>query len=569
MSTIRKAYMEISNGIRGLRFHRDQSSSNSPQHDAGSKIASDDVKSVTRSSKSVVHTEESTSSRGPTRVIVAEDSAVSNAVARLFPNKSTSALLTRGEYSKTADNKNIGNSQSSSSPSLASLKSQSPLVSSNCSPGQSIISPATTSTTAAPTTTTASSSEQANNKQANGDAPCHNGKLKRAGKDGGVFGTTKLIGSPKAGIASRIRKLNLSMTGQKWESKAETITELMADEKFLARFFFYVSPDERRRMCRVCKKWKNILYQSVYWTGVMPVINFKDWGGDSGKRKTCFENFQLRGFDQVCFVSAVDKDITEFINNTPNCKKTLRSVSVRCSNMSDNALESLIRKMPGINKLELSNCNEITGSGLWACLNPKIVALSITDCIHIADDTIGAIAQLLPALYELNLQAYHVTDNGLALFDSKLNSSLRVLRLKSCWEITNHGVVNIIHSLPNITVLSLSGCSKVTDDGIEIIAENMKKLKSLDISWCARVTDASLEYVACDLGILEELILDRCTHVTDIGIGYISTMTSLTRLFIRWCVQVGDYGLHHIFSMRNLRVLSIAGATLREGRSRA
>ncbi|KAH9519768.1 Sorting nexin-29 [Bulinus truncatus] len=52
--------------------------------------------------------------------------------------------------------------------------------------------------------------------------------------------------------------------------------------------------------------------------------------------------------------------------------------------------------------------------------------------------------------------------------------------------------------------------------------------------------------------------LERCTHVTDIGIGYISTMTSLTRLFIRWCVQVGDYGLHHIFSMRNLRVLSIA-----------
>lgn len=501
MSTIRKAYMEISNGIRGLRFHRDQSPSGAAQHDGNAKM--DDCKSVTtRSSKSVVHTEETTPSRTPARVIVTEDSAVSNAVARLFPNKASSALMaTRGDYSRTVDSKNSANAHSSSTTASTKGQGQSPLVSSNSSTAQPSVS--TTSTTSS-----AASSDQNSAKQTNGDVANLNGKLKRTNKDG-VFSTTKLIGSPKAGIASRIRKLNLSMTGQKWESKAETISELMMDEKFLDRFFLYFSSEDRRRLCQVCKKWKNILYQSLYWTGVVPVINFKDWGNDSAKRKLCFENFQLRGFDQVCLVSAVDKDITEFINNTPNCKKTLRTVSIRCSNISDNALESLIRKMPAINKLELSNCNEVTGSGLWACLNPKIIVLTITDCIHIADDTIGAIAQLLPALHELNLQAYHVTDNGLALFDSKLNSSLRVLRLKSCWEITNHGVVNIIHALPNITVLSLSGCSKITDDGIEIIAENMKKLKSLDISWCARVTDASLEYVACDLGILEELILDR------------------------------------------------------------
>lgn len=241
----------------------------------------------------------------------------------------------------------------------------------------------------------------------------------------------------------------------------------------------------------------------------MPVINFRNWTSDLSNRKTCYENFQHRGFDYICFVGASDRDVADFVNNLAFGKKNIRSVSIRCSNVSDNGLESLIRRLPGMNKLELSNCNEVTGSGLWACLNAKITSLTITDCIHIADDTIGAIAQLLPALQELNLQAYHVTDNGLALFDSKLNSSLRVLRLKSCWEITNHGVVNIIHSLPNVTVLSLAGCSKVTDDGIEIIAENMKKLHSLDISWCSRVTDASLEYVACDLSNLEELVIDR------------------------------------------------------------
>lgn len=87
------------------------------------------------------------------------------------------------------------------------------------------------------------------------------------------------------------------------------------------------------------------------------------------------------------------------------------------------------------------------------------------------------------------------------------------LRLHSCWEITNHGVVNMVHSLPNLTALSLSGCSKITDDGVELVAENLRKLRSLDLSWCPRITDMALEYIACDLHKLEELVLDRYVYL--------------------------------------------------------
>lgn len=94
-------------------------------------------------------------------------------------------------------------------------------------------------------------------------------------------------------------------------------------------------------------------------------------------------------------------------------------------------------------ELELAGCNEITEAGLWACLNPRIVSLTLTDCINVADEAVGAVAQLLPALYEFSLQAYHVTDAALGYFSPKQSNSLNVLRLHSCWELTNHGVVNI------------------------------------------------------------------------------------------------------------------------------
>lgn len=51
----------------------------------------------------------------------------------------------------------------------------------------------------------------------------------------------------------------------------------------------------------------------------------------------------------------------------------------------------------------------------------------------------------------------------------------------------------------------------------------------------------------------------RCVHITDIGIGYISTMLSLSSLYLRWCSQIRDFGLQHLCGMRNLQILSLAG----------
>ncbi|XP_013416098.1 F-box/LRR-repeat protein 16 [Lingula anatina] len=336
--------------------------------------------------------------------------------------------------------------------------------------------------------------------------------------------------------------------------------DLWLDDRFLSQFFFYFLPSERLVLAQVCKKWRDLLYQAQFWQGVTAVVKSRDWK-EEDKMKKFYHSLQKRGFDSLCLEGAADKDLSDMFANYPACRKHIRSVSLRYSNVTDSGLELMFQRMQCIYKLELSGCNEITEAGLWACLNPKIVSLTVSDCINVADDTVGAISQLLPSLHELDLQAYHVTDAALSFFSSKQSNTLTALKLKSCWEITNHGIVNVVHSLPNLTVLSLQGCSKITDDGVEIIAENLRKLRVLDLSWCPRVTDASLEYIACDLCLLEELTLDRCQHVTDIGVGYLSTMTSLAKLYLRWCTQVRDFGLQHLYTMKSLRMLSVAGCS--------
>ena len=284
----------------------------------------------------------------------------------------------------------------------------------------------------------------------------------------------------------------------------------LEDEKFLSRLFQYFSPSERCVLAQVCRQWRDVLYAPHFWLGVTPIIQCKEWARAEDNALARFYNSLVqRGFDSVALFGATDKDVTEFVANFPTGRSHLRLVCLRCSNVTDVGLECLLENITSIIKLELSGCNEITEAGLWSCLNSRLVTLHISDCINVADDSVGAIAQLLPSLTELTLQAYHVTDTALSFFSAKQSCTLHVLRLQSCWEVTNHGIVNVVHSLPNLTVLSLSGCSKVTDDGVELIAENLRKLKVLDLSWCPRITDAALEYIACDLGQLEELSLDR------------------------------------------------------------
>lgn len=238
-----------------------------------------------------------------------------------------------------------------------------------------------------------------------------------------------------------------------------------------------------------------------------------DCSSSSRIRGNLYSSIDQRCFDSICLYGASDSDVFDFASRiSPNSLKRMFIGSLRCSNITDKGLDIFLASLSqSLKKLELSGCNKISDSGLWTSLVPRLESLTILDCINIADETVAAIAQMLPELRELYLQAYHVTDTSMAYFGSSSSRErLQSLQLQHCWELGNQGVLNIAHGLPNLRRLSLSGCSKITDDAIEVIAEQLRGLKSLDLSWNASIGDAALEYIACDLSdSLQELILDR------------------------------------------------------------
>ncbi|KAA0198274.1 hypothetical protein HAZT_HAZT011105 [Hyalella azteca] len=233
------------------------------------------------------------------------------------------------------------------------------------------------------------------------------------------------------------------------QRKPLTWDELIKDENFLSRLFQYLSGSERAVAAQVCLRWRTVLYQPSYWRTTRAVLHCKEVRADTEEqtvemRRKFYVSVQMRGFDSLVLVCATDSDLMDLVANyAVNHTRALRCVALRCCSVSDKGLEALLEHLGGVYQLELQSCNELTEAGLWAILHPRIVSLAVADCINVADEAIGAVAQLLPSLYELSLQAYHVTDAALALFSPRQTASLSILRLHSCWELTNQAVVNI------------------------------------------------------------------------------------------------------------------------------
>ena len=207
--------------------------------------------------------------------------------------------------------------------------------------------------------------------------------------------------------------------------------------------YYLVRTRPKKRTLIFLTLLKNRLYiLKVFFTTYLSDISGSTSGGEQMKLNF-FNSLKLRGFDTICLLNANDTDIFDFIQNFPHGATGLQSLILRCCNISDRGLEAIMEFLQGLYKLEIAGCNEITEQGLWSSLHPRLASLTINDCINVADECVCAVTQLLPALFEFNLQAYHVTDSALSYFSPKQTGTLNILRLQSCWEITNHGIVNI------------------------------------------------------------------------------------------------------------------------------
>jgi len=136
-------------------------------------------------------------------------------------------------------------------------------------------------------------------------------------------------------------------------------------------------------------------------------------------------------------------------------------------------------------------------------------SLSLSDCREITDSGVITISEHCTGLQTLNLQGCHQITDASIISISTYCTGLQSLNLLECLQITDAGIISISTHCTGLQSINLGGCYKITDVSIISISTHCTGLQSLNLEGCHQITDASII-----------LISENCTGIKDLNIPY-------------------------------------------------
>ncbi|KAM5443494.1 hypothetical protein MferCBS31731_001267 [Microsporum ferrugineum] len=193
-----------------------------------------------------------------------------------------------------------------------------------------------------------------------------------------------------------------------------------------------------------------------------------------------------------------------------------------------------------------------------------------------------------PRVIDVN-NCFHVTDEGFSALANTCGANLRVLKMKSVWDVTAPTILDMTNHAKSLQEIDLSNCRKVSDTllarivGWVVPAQQQNQnyvngrtphnskyghssavqpnqpatgtvygcpyLKKITLSYCKHVTDRSMHHIASHAASrLEEVDLTRCTTITDQGFQYWGNaqFLRLRKLCLADCTYLTDNAIVYL-----------------------
>ena len=243
------------------------------------------------------------------------------------------------------------------------------------------------------------------------------------------------------------------------------------------------------------------------------------------------------------------------------CRPLLKSKS----QVSDLAIQAVLKSNCGIQELRLRNCDKTSDHTLLTLgkyIGKSLLAVDLSWCINITDfGIINGFGQgKCTNLVSIALNGCkNLTDNAIHALLTNC-PSIQSLSLAHLPAIQDSVMINFAQQLKNLRMLSLNGCGNIRDPSIVAIAKNCPELESISM-FSLDITDASVVSIAQYCPKLKSLSISGCSKVTDEGASKISKLNLLTSLYLNGA-SITDQSIMHITRRcHNIRALSLNECT--------
>ncbi|KAK9806023.1 hypothetical protein WJX73_006325 [Symbiochloris irregularis] len=238
------------------------------------------------------------------------------------------------------------------------------------------------------------------------------------------------------------------------------------------------------------------------------------------------ERLDLSYSDKPCFLGAEPFHLEDaaFLAALRGLHRLRELVICRCC-IQDGLIHT-IAKLPGLQRLQLSQCTGLGDGRAWVLAQQtNLTHLDLSGCLGLTHRGMNELARNLRKLQSLDLsscQDYASRGGALACLEP-LGSTLTSLSLAHCDCITDKSVVLMVQKLPRLRVVNLRGCDKLTDAAVAKLCRFTKQLCSLDLQFCRRVSQDSLGPLC------------RARHLTSLRLAETRITQEALDRFVRAC----------------------------------
>ncbi|KAK7114031.1 F-box/LRR-repeat protein 16-like [Littorina saxatilis] len=274
-------------------------------------------------------------------------------------------------------------------------------------------------------------------------------------------------------------------------------------------------------------------------------------------------------------------------------------VLIGCRDVGNEGIGQLCRQQTRLKRLDISGCLDLTDSALGNITQhlTSLEALRVNKCRMLTDSSVATLKNL-DRIKSLDLsECYEVTKTGLLsglCMGSKAMDHLTHLNLSCCSKLDTEVVVKLTVALPFLEHLDLGSCFLLQDVGLHMISSTLHRLRFLRLAWCKALTDLGLlGFKAegfCPIHDPVTSVMEgecSCTHKSHTPIIFrkptdalrekkeaalrkmltelettiipenLSALTSLRSLDLSSCPQFTDLGLRGAVKFCELRVLKL------------
>jgi hypothetical protein len=180
-----------------------------------------------------------------------------------------------------------------------------------------------------------------------------------------------------------------------------------------------------------------------------------------------------------------------------------------------------------------------------ACLS-SLEVLDLSECSDISDAAITAVVTTSPQLSTIKLANCEITSKALISISENC-SKLKTIVLSECSMITSKAIQKLVRGCPLLESIDISGCSCASEKTVKSIARYLPGLLHITfsklISFNESISDDSIILLAYRCPLLQTIIIDDSQQISDDSLVALGQRCPQLRTISVSCTGVTDLGI--------------------------